>query len=283
MRKNLNNILVFIIIILTIFNFNIIIDSINLAFKTCINTLIPSLIPFLLISSIIIKKNLLNCNMYTLNTLSFISGSPSNSKFIKEYIDNGVITSEDGQKVLNYMQYVNPLYILNGIGLITLNNKKLGLIILISNLLSSLILKVYNKEIKVNKITTNDESLFSTLTYSIKDIINTLLYVIGVITCFFIITTYISILFNIKEEYKFVYGIFEITQGINYLSKSNLNIYFKTIISSFFVSFGGLSIHMQIYGILDNKKIRYKPYLISRIIHSIISIIITSILFYILN
>ena len=221
--------------------------------------------------------------MYTLNTLSFISGSPSNSKFIKEYIDNGVITSEDGQKVLNYMQYVNPLYILNGIGLITLNNKKLGLIILISNLLSSLILKVYNKEIKVNKITTNDESLFSTLTYSIKDIINTLLYVIGVITCFFIITTYISILFNIKEEYKFVYGIFEITQGINYLSKSNLNIYFKTIISSFFVSFGGLSIHMQIYGILDNKKIRYKPYLISRIIHSIISIIITSILFYILN
>ena len=283
MRKNLNNILVFIIIILTIFNFNIIIDSINLAFKTCINTLIPSLIPFLLISSIIIKKNLLNCNMYTLNTLSFISGSPSNSKFIKEYIDNGVITSEDGQKVLNYMQYVNPLYILNGIGLITLNNKKLGLIILISNLSSSLILKVYNKEIKVNKITTNDESLFSTLTYSIKDIINTLLYVIGVITCFFIITTYISILFNIKEEYKFVYGIFEITQGINYLSKSNLNIYFKTIISSFFVSFGGLSIHMQIYGILDNKKIRYKPYLISRIIHSIISIIITSILFYILN
>ena len=283
MRKNLSNVLVFTLIILTIFNFNIIIDSINLAFKTCINTLIPSLIPFLLISSIIIKKNLLNCSMYTLNTLSFISGSPSNSKFIKEYIDNGVITSEDGQKVLNYMQYVNPLYILNGIGLITLNNKKLGLIILISNLLSSLMLKVYNKEIKVNKITTNDESLFSTLTYSIKDIINTLLYVIGVITCFFIITTYISIIFNIKEEYKFVYGIFEITQGINYLSKSNLNIYFKTIISSFFVSFGGLSIHMQIYGILDNKKIRYKPYLISRIIHSIISIIITSILFYILN
>ena len=75
----------------------------------------------------------------------------------------------------------------------------------------------------------------------------------------------------------------EITQGLNYLNVSNLNIYFKTIISSIFISFGGLSIHLQIFGILDNKKIRYIPYLINRIIHSIISVIITTILFYILN
>ena len=81
-----------------------------------------------------------------------------------------------------------------------------------------------------------------------------------------------------KGNKKFLYGLIEITQGLKYLSLSNLSIYVKTIIASFIISFGGISIHAQVFSILDNKKIRYMPYLLSRIIHGIISSIITIIL-----
>ena len=272
-----------IIIVLTLFNFNIITDSINLSFNVCINNLLPSLIPFLLISNIIVKRNLLVTNTFSTTLLCIISGSPSNAKYISNYINYNIISLKDAQKLINYLQYTNPIYILNVIGLLTLNNKKYGLIILVSNIISSLILKAYYGKIEYNNYKISNETLFNTITNSIKDTINTVLYIIGIITCFFIITSYIDIIFNINKNYRFIYGIIEITQGINYLKDSNINVYLKTIISSFLISFGGLSIHLQVFGILDNKKIRYKSYFLNRIIHSLISIVITSILFYILN
>ena len=282
MRIKINYLLITILIIITLLNFNIITTSINEAFNICIHNVLPSLIPFILISNIIVKKNMVNNNIYTLNVLCIISGSPSNSKYLKEYLNTGIIDINNLQKLLNYLQYVNPIYILNCIGLLTLNSKKLGLIILISNITSSLILKLFIGKINFNRSTITNNSQ-NVIIYSIKDTVNTILYIIGVITCFFVITTYIDIIFNVSNNYKFIYGIFEITQGVNYLKYSNLSVYFKTIISSFFISFGGLSIHIQIFGILDNKKIRYKPYLCYRIIHSIITITVTTILFYILN
>lgn len=282
MRIKINYLLITILIIITLLNFNIITTSINEAFNICINNVLPSLIPFILISNIIVRKNMVNNNIYTLNVLCIISGSPSNSKYLKEYLNTGIIDINNLQKLLNYLQYVNPIYILNCIGLLTLNSKKLGLIILISNITSSLILKLFIGKINFNRSTITNDSQ-NVIIYSIKDTVNTVLYIIGVITCFFVITTYIDIIFNVSNNYKFIYGIFEITQGVNYLKYSNLSVYFKTIISSFFISFGGLSIHIQIFGILDNKKIRYKPYLCYRIIHSIITITVTTILFYILN
>lgn len=282
MRTKIDYLLIIVLILFTLFNFNIIANSIRDSFKICINNVLPSLIPFILISNIIVKKNFLVNNIYTLNALCIISGSPSNAKYLNEYFKTGIIDIPNLQKLLNYLQYTNPIYILNCIGLLTLHNKKLGLLILISNIISSILLKLYIGKIEFNKTNEiNDSS--NIIIYSIKDTINTVLYIIGVITSFFIITSYIDIIFNINDNYKFIYGIFEITQGIYYLSNSNLSIYLKTIISSFFISFGGLSIHLQIFGILDNKKIRYKPYLYYRIVHSIISIIITTILFYILN
>lgn len=280
MKKNIKFLLLILFVLITLLNFNIITNSIRLSFNICIKNLIPSILPFLLISNLLIRYNILDFNFISLIILCIISGSPSNSKYIKEYLDNNIINEEDALKLLCFLQYFNPIYIISIIGISLLNSFKIGIILLISNILSSFLLirkihiNKYNKQVKIN---------FNILSNTIVDVINTILYIVGIITTFFILTSYIDIIFNINIKYKWIYGLLEITQGIYYLSYSNLNIYLKTIISSIFISFGGFSMHAQIYGILDNKKIRYKPYLIYRIKHSILTSIITSILFYILN
>lgn len=303
--KKASNFLFFILFIFLILtNTYEIIESIKLSFSICINKLFPSLIPFMLFSNILINYDFINDISDILNKLmtkvfkvnkncsfvfimSILSGSPSNGKFLKDLLDNKLITINDCQNCLNFIHYTNPLFVLGTIGYTFFNSKQLGLIILISSYLSSFILGIFNKKKEICNYTTkkieNNKNFFNILNKSILSTINTLLLILGIITTFLIITCIINCLFDIDKNYKFIYGILEITQGLNYLSISNININIKAIISSFFISFGGLCIHMQVFSILDNKKIRYIPYLISRILHGIISSIITFIILKLYN
>ena len=64
------------------------------------------------------------------------------------------------------------------------------------------------------------------------------------------------------------------TQGLKYLSILKIPLYKQALISVFFISFGGLSVHMQVLSIISDTKIKYFPYFISRILHASISTII---------
>ena len=299
MKKILYLFILTIIIFLLLFNSFEIIESIKFSFSICFNNLFPSLIPFMLLSNVLIQYNFIdelssifnkimtkifkinkNCSFAVI--MSILSGTPSNAKYLKDLYDNNLITINDIKKCLNFCHFTNPIFILGTIGLTFLNSKKLGLIILISHYLSSLLLGTFNKKENIifikNKKLKEKKSFINILNNSIINTSNTLLLILGIITTCIIITTIINKTFNISENYKFVYGFIEITQGLKYLSLSNLSIELKTILSCFLISFGGLCIHLQVFSILDNKKIRYIPYLISRIIHSILSSFICFIL-----
>ena len=160
--------LIFIILI----NSTSIVNNIILSFNICFNNLFPSLIPFMLLSNILIKLNLiyelsnmfkfLTTKIYKINKncafaliMSMISGTPSNSKYLKDLYDNNLINEYDVKKCLNFCHFVNPIFILSTIGLTFLNNKKLGLIILISHYISSFIIGINTKN-ENNDIFTND-------------------------------------------------------------------------------------------------------------------------------
>ena len=182
-------------------------------------------------------------------------------------------------KCLKFCHFTNPVFVIGTIGYNFLNNKKLGLVILISHYLSSIIIGCFNNKIsKINnilKLEKKNKKFINVLKSSINSTIDTLLLILGIITTCIIITCILDNIISINENYKFIYGVIEITQGLKYLSLSNINIEIKAIISSMIISFGGICIHAQVFSILDNEKIRYLPYLLSRIIHSILSAIIT--------
>lgn len=304
MKKTIKLILFITLIFLILINSYQIMESIRFSFSLCFNNLFPSLIPFMLLSNILINYNFINdlSDMLKNITTSFfkvskncsfaivmsiLSGTPSNGKYLKDLYDNKLIDNNDIQKSLNFCHFTNPIFIIGTIGYAFLNNKKLGLVILISHYTSSFIIGLFNKNDKSLKISnisikSNKNNFISILKNSINNTVDTLLLILGIITSCIIITTIINNIFNINDNYKFLFGIIEITQGLKYLSLSNLNINIKTIISSFLISFGGICIHAQVFSILNNKKIRYIPYFISRIIHGLLSSIITIFLIYII-
>ena len=123
----------------------------------------------------------------------------------------------------------------------------------------------------IKTVKNNKNNFIVVLKKSILDISNNLLIILGIITFFIMISTILNNILRLNTNYKFIYGLLEMTQGLKYLAISNISFNLKIIISTFLISFGGISIHMQVFSIIQNKKIRYIPYLVSRIIHGILS------------
>ena len=69
------------------------------------------------------------------------------------------------------------------------------------------------------------------------------------------------------------------TQGLKYVSMLNIPLKLKSVLTTMFLSFGGISVHMQIISILSDTKIKYLPFLTARLLHAAIAGIMVYLLF----
>lgn len=298
-------ILTFIILIVILFNKTIVSETIINSFYIWFNTLVPSMLPMFIISDILINYNFtkyipnkiinfiskifnISNNATLIVLLSLVSGFPLNAMNIITSYNNNLIAKKEAEHLLLFNHFPNPLFVLNTVGVLYLNNNKYGVIILISTYLSSIILGILvrNKNTLTNNNCITKSSKSQTFTEifssSIKKSINSLLMISVTVCLFLILSTLIINIFHLNSYLALgIKGILEMTMGLEHLSKMNISNIFKVILSSSIISFGGLSIHMQVISILD-EKIRYRNYFIGRIYQVLISLAISLILFYII-
>ena len=126
----------------------------------------------------------------------------------------------------------------------------------------------------------NKESFGEMITNSLINSINTLLLILGVITSCLVITTIIDNNLNLDSVLGSVLnGFIEMTQGLKYISLEAIPLKLKCVLTVMILSFGGLSVHMQIMSILSDTEIRYLPFLCARVCHAVISSLFMYILF----
>lgn len=297
MKKYSNLIIVilsFITLILIILNKTLISKTIITSFSIWFNTLVPSMFPMFILSDILINynfteyipKKLINIisklfnisnNAVLIVLLSMISGFPTNAINIKNAFDKGMISKSEAEHLLLFNHFANPLFVLETIGIFYLNNNKYGIIILISHILSNIIIGILfrhkNKYSINNYISKNNKSqnFGNVISTSIKKSIDSLFMVSGTITLFLILSTLIINIFNLNTYLSlFVQGILEMTMSIANLSILNISNTIKVVIATSIISFGGLSIHLQVFSVLD-EKINYRNYFIGRIYQALIS------------
>lgn len=311
MRKNFVSI--FIMAILVFITFQILISSseilqaVAFSFNIWKTSIFPSLFPFFIISEILINYGfiefigeLFKPIMYKLFRskgeaayvfiMGMISGFPSSAKYVRELNKQKILNENESTKILMFTHFSNPLFILGTISTIFLNNKEVGLLILITHYLSNILIGLFFRNLypskkenikfslknavhkMTNKRINNNKSFGLIISDALINTINTLLLILGTITLFLIITTIIDRNINLNSYYQAILnGTIEMTQGLKYISIQELPLKIKTIISTMFISFGGISVHMQIISILSDTKIKYFPFLISRIIHALVS------------
>ena len=274
---------------------NLVFDTVGFSLNIWITSLLPALFPFFIVSDILINYDVIkyfpkvirNSIKYLFNVsdnglaiilLSMLSGFPSNARNIKNMYLDKKITKEEGEHLLYFTHFSNPMFILGTIPLI-LNSNKISKYILISHYLANIILGICLR--KYNRVNDSNNSNYKedkhnfglVLTTSIRKSLDSVLGILGTLTVFLIISTLLINFFNLDNTSSLlVKSILELTSGLKELGSYNLLDKYLLIISSCILSFGGLSVHMQVINELVDTDISYKNYFIGRILQVVLSL-----------
>ena len=288
MKKTYKSIIIIvtllIILSLYIINSDYTIKSIINYSQLFLTKLFPASFIFFIFSSLLIDYGIIELIEKVLNKkstklyifiISMISGFPSGAKYTKELYEKEYLTSKEANQCLLFSHFPNPLFVTGTANMIIKDSSltiKLLLSIIISNFIIFISQKDNNYTYHPKKIPSNNFS--SSLTTAIKDSFSTLMIIYGTSLFFYLIVT-IIIKYIYLNTYLFVLvnGLFDLTKGV--FSTSVLNVHIeRAYFILFFISFGGISIHMQVKGILTNSDLSYLSFIKGRIIGSLISIII---------
>jgi len=286
-----------IILLLFIFNIKIVISSTYEASILFFTKVFVSIFPFIILIDILLYfdyQNFLNKifgkiiskifnidpNTSIIFILSILTGSPTNSVYIKEMLDNNLIDINTANKMLIFSYFQSIPFVIGTIGIKLYNSFKIGLFlwifILINNILIGLFLRKNKYPLKIQITNKNKETLLNTIKNSIIKGINVSYDILGNLIIFTIIINLLNKYISINQIImSLITGLLEITNGVVKINQLNINLIFKLSITLFILSFSGLSIIFQSLSILNKYKMDIKRILIIKLVFSII----TSILF----
>ncbi len=258
------------------------------------NVIIPSLFPFMVCVLMLIKSGIKlnnktvnqilykvfgqNFDMFFVFLLSMIGGYPVGAKLINELYSQETIDKKTANIMLTYCVNAGPAFIISVVGGV-FSSQKIGIVLLVSHILSSFLIallcsKKNKKNIFWNKKNIKIQKNFSeNFVESVADASGSMLSICSFIILFSVINSYLDYFFCNMPIIKYISIFTEVTSAV--VKCKNL------YLVSFLLGFSGLSIWCQIFAISGKRKINIISFVIGRILHGTISVIITRFLVYI--
>ncbi|PAB58883.1 sporulation integral membrane protein YlbJ [Anaeromicrobium sediminis] len=303
-------------------------EGAKLGVSTWINVVLPALLPFFIGTEMLIRLGFVRFIGTLLEPIvkpifnvpgegSFIflmsiaSGYPMGVKLTSQLREDNLISKEDGQRLLSFCSTSGPLFILGAVAIGMFQNKSLGILILISHYLGSLMtgftFRFYKKS-KSNNFSLNKTTYSGKIKTSLSYMKNTnnsfgvifsesvkkgmeVLFVIGGYIILFSVLIQIIKHGNIIEALTIkissmpllgsldrkiytalISGFIEITVGCRELSLiESLSFRNQAVFASLIISWSGLSIHAQSLSIISKTDLSCGIYIFSKVIHSFFS------------
>ncbi len=270
---------------------------------------LPTLLPFFIITRIIVntitpKPNaldkLFNKVYHTpaltsiIYVLSIISGYPMGAKLICNAYDNNYVNKQDAKRMLSFCSISGPMFIVGTVGVSIFLSYKIGVVILISNIIASLIngLIYRGKPNKICDVQTKPIAQKNVLEDSVYDALISVIMVGGYIVLSFLVIDLLKNLGAIQFLSKLIStplkinsavveavlcGIVEITRGVIELQASGAGEICKTILASGLIGFGGISVIMQSASFLSRLQIKASTMIKQKITQGLLCLVVTSI------
>lgn len=253
------------------------------------NTIIPSLLPLLMIFLIIMKTGakdvlskcfgfistyIFNLPMVTFPAIFFgmTGGYPTGALLTNELLLSGEIDEKQARRLLRFNFCGGAGFIITAVGTAVMGDTGTGVILFLSNVLSSVligfILSFTEKRNPKNFYSFTEDinfgdALADATESAVKSVLN--------ITAFIVLFSALNNIVTLPES---IIPAVEITSGIcKDFSGSASQI-------AAYLSFGGLCIHFQIYSVIIRAKMKYYDFLFFRIIGAFLSYAISKLLFF---
>lgn len=280
----------------------------------CLETLIPSLLPFIIISlfavysgvserlgsflSPITKKlfGLPGCAGSAI-LIGLLGGYPTGANGIMALYKKNLISKNQAEKMLYFTVAGGPAFIINVIGETLLNNKKLGFILFLSHVIPVFILgfickwlfkndknskpQNHNKFNLKEKFSISDALILSSAKgsqnmFSICTLVILFSSFLEIIQNSRINTVFLEMLRNIgissNVSQSIIPLLLEMTRG----SFISIKFHISLPLLSFFLAWGGLCVHMQIFTIIKYFPINKFKFILFRFLHGILSFCLTN-------
>lgn len=288
------------VLFITLFSFINMFQIVKLSsnvIKIVTENLIPSLLPFMILVSLCLSLGIIHIFSYliqfifiplfnlspTMSSIYFISffcGYPTNIKIIKEAYEYNYITIEQLQHLLKIASFSSFSFIF-----ISLNLDH-SLLLYFCHIVPSILFAIsYHKKQKFQSI---KETLVlinqpkTTFVNALKNSVTSSLYAFVFILGYMLVFQFISYSLSpfIKNQFilTIIQGILEFSSGSILLLQYKHNALIYAFIG-FNLSFSGFSVILQSDNLLEGIPYNFKNYLISRIIHGVLSFIITFLIF----
>lgn len=278
-------------------------ESLAASLSYCFSSLIPSLFPFIALTSYavnapvsrffdrylgFISKYLFRlprvCTVTIL--MGLIGGYPAGASGVSNLLKNGDINKKEAGRLLCFC--VNPgiAFIVAYVGETVLNSSRMGLFLFISILVSSIIMGIVSGffyKIPVNRVPYQRKLSKNALIQSATDASAAMIRMTACILLFTSIlavlqgfgllhyaAAWISSLFSIPSSASesLVLMLMEITEGIRISAKSQIPMMFFALT----LAFGGICVHLQVFSFFEDFPLSKLKFFFSRIIHGILSV-----------
>ncbi len=242
--------------------------------------------------------------------LGMVSGFPTGAKMTAQLRNERLLSRTEAERLAAFTNTANPLFIFGAVAVGFFHEPELGLMIAFAhygaNLIVGFLMRFYRKNeisvkpsLKKGAIRTAILAMHRTRISekrpfgkvfgdAISSSVQTLLMIGGFIIAFSVLN---KVLFQIGVipflahlvsqlvlptlSSPLIAGFFEITLGIQLTSSTNAPVLFAMMAVAFILGFGGLSVHAQVASIFATSDIRYRPFLLAKIAHAVIAVILT--------
>ena len=272
--------------------------------------LIPSLFPFMVIASFIMRTNgaaligkifapvckavfgLPSCCAGGI-LLSMMGGFPVGAKCVQILYNQQKITAQQAEQMMCFFVCAGPAFLITAVGTIMLNNPMTGWILYLSQILSALILgwlvrrspKTDAVQQAVQPIQSENEPISRAFISAVTDAASSVLSITALVMIFSLIMSLMNALVDLTGITVLLTAVglpqrvipviipvvLEVTAGCKSLCDFAMPLWSFSLA----LGFGGMCIHFQIFDILKDVPFRKKKYLTFRVINSLLSGVIT--------
>lgn len=266
----------------------------------CSDIIIPSLFPFFICSGLLvysgfcevlakvfnpIMKPLFNINPTGASAfiLGIVSGYPIGASTACELYNSLYISKSEAERLLAFCNNSGPLFILGAVGVSMYHSVRVGVILYICHILGAITVGILFRNYKKDtfsapraKIETKEQNFSQIFSDVLKNSIQNILIVCGTVIFSSVVTNVLLDIANLNSVFSTLFlSLAEFVSGLKSVSSLNLDLFYKLLLSAWICAFAGISVHLQVMGVVAKTGLSLKPYIFGKILHGFISLFYT--------
>lgn len=265
----------------------------------CLNTVIPSLFPFLIFSSFFFQSGIgsvcgrffapLMRPLFNLPgsgaaafVLGTVSGYPIGAVSAAKLYLSGQCTKAEAERMCAFCNNSGPLFIMSVVGTQFLGNTSLGILLYVSHIISALLTGILLKNLgsreqyPKNRLCAAPKQTSKGVFSSLGDVMDSSCLTMLKICGFVVFFSVFAVSLPKSPISPFFHSILEITGGIKEISSLSFSYSLKLPLISFFIAFSGISVLLQVSSVISSCGLSLKTYFWGKILQGGISAIITT-------